>query len=96
MLKLDEQDSIVPNSSSTSPKMKIEIPTKAYIDSLHDENERNGRDLGLAFYDREVDFVKNNQINNFNNNILTNIDSITVKRKPTSDKQLTSKKYVDD
>ena len=41
-LKLDEQGSIVPNSTSTSPKTIIEIPTKAYIDGLNQENERSG------------------------------------------------------
>ena len=37
-LNLDEQDSIIPNSSLTSPKTIIEIATKSYIDSLHEIN----------------------------------------------------------
>ena len=45
-IKLIEQDSIVPKSTLTSPKTTIEIPTKAYFDSLLDENERSRRDLG--------------------------------------------------
>ena len=32
-LKIDEQDSIVPNSSLTLPKTLIELPTKSYVDS---------------------------------------------------------------
>ena len=44
-LDLDNQDSIVLNSTLTTPKTVIEIPTKTYIDSLHDENERARRDL---------------------------------------------------
>ena len=32
-LKLDEQDSIIPNSTLTSPKTTKEIPTKSYVDS---------------------------------------------------------------
>ena len=31
-IKLDEQDSIVPNSSLTLPKAMIKSPTKSYID----------------------------------------------------------------
>ena len=42
--KLAEQDSIVPNSSLTSPKTLIGIPTKPYVESLHEIN-RNRRDL---------------------------------------------------
>ena len=40
--------------------------------------------------------VKNNQGNDFNDNKLTNIDSITVNRNPSSDKELSTKKYIDD
>ena len=39
--------------------------------------------------------VKNNQDNDFNDNKLTNIDSITVNRNPISDNEVTNKKYVD-
>ena len=40
--------------------------------------------------------VKNNQDNDFNDNKLTNIDSITVNRNPTSDNELANKIYIDD
>ena len=39
--------------------------------------------------------VKNNQNNDFNDNKLTNIDSITVIRNPDSDNDVSNKKYVD-
>ena len=39
--------------------------------------------------------VKNNQDNDFNDNKLTNIDSITVNRNPTSDNEVANKKYID-
>ena len=39
--------------------------------------------------------VKNNQDNDFNDNKLTNIDSITVIGNPTSDNELANKKYID-
>ena len=40
--------------------------------------------------------VKNNKDNDLNDNKLTNLDSITVNRNPTSDNELASKKYIDD
>ena len=94
-LKLNEQDSIIPNSILTSPKTIIEIPTKVYIDSLHDENERNRRNFRLAFYNEEVDLVKSNQDNDLNDKKLTNLDSITVNRNPNLDNELSNKKHID-
>ena len=73
-----------------------EVITKAYVDRFHQENERSRRDVGLSFYNEEVDLVKNNQDNNLNDNKLTNIDSITINRNPTSDNELVNKKYLDD
>ena len=43
-----------------------EVITKAYVDQFHNDNERNRRDVGLWFYIEEVDLVKNNQDNEFN------------------------------
>ena len=40
--------------------------------------------------------VKNNQDNDFNDNKLTNINSITIKNNPTDDNHVSNKKYVDD
>ena len=40
--------------------------------------------------------VKNNRDNDFNDNKLTNLDSITVNRNPSLDNELVNKKYVDD
>ena len=94
-LDLDNQDSISLNSTLTSPKTKIEIPTKAYIDSLHEENERSRRDLGIDFYEESSDLTKNNQDNDFNDKKLTNLDSVTVNRNPSLDNELSNKKYID-
>ena len=85
-LKLDEQDSIILNSSLTSPKTIRDLPTKSYVDSLH-ESSRNRRNLSAVF---------NDQDNEFDENKLTNLDSITVKRNPSSDNELANKKYIDD
>ena len=90
-LDLDNQDSIILNSSLTSLKKIIELPTKAYINSLHEENERSRRD----FYDESSNLVKNNQDNDFNDKKLTNIDSITINRNPSSDNEVSNKKYID-
>ena len=95
-LDLNNQDSIILNSTLTSPKTIIEIPTKSYIDSLHEENERSRRDLGIDFYDESNDLVKNNQDNDFNDNKLLNLDSVTVNRNPILDNDLSNKKYIDD
>ena len=73
-----------------------EVITKAYVDQFHQENERSRRDLGIDFYDESSDLVKNNQDIDLNDNKLTNSDSITVNRKPSSDKELANKKYIDD
>ena len=85
-IKLDEQGSIVLNSTLTSPKTIIELPTKSHVDSLHEIN-RNKLDLSSVFNDpdKEVD-----------NNKLTNLDSITVNRNPNSDNERANKKYIDD
>ena len=85
-LKLDEQDYIVPNSSLTLPKTKIEIPDKIYVDSSH-ERSRIRRDLSSVF---------NDQDNEFDNTKLTNLDSISATRDPSSDNELANKKYDDD
>ena len=94
-LDLDNQDSINLNSTLTSPMKKIEIPTKAYIDRLHEENERSRRDLGIDFYDESSDLVKNKQNRDFNDNKLTKLDYITVNINPSSCNEVANKKYID-
>ena len=73
-----------------------EVNTEAYVDQFHQENNQSRRDLGIDFYDESSDLVKNNQENDLNDNKLTNLDSITVNRNPTSDKELCNEKYIDD
>ena len=72
-----------------------EVVTKAYVDQFHQENERSRRDLGIDFYDESNNLVKNNQDNNFNDNKLTNINSITINTNPTDDDHVSNKKYID-
>ena len=84
-LKLDEQDSILLDSILIPPNTIIEIPTKSYVDSLHEIN-RDRRDLSSVFNDQDSEF---------DNNKLTNLDSITVNRDPNLDNELSNKKYVD-
>ena len=73
-----------------------EVNTKAYVDQFNQENERSRRDVGLHFYDESNDLVKNFQDNHLNDKKLTNLDGVTVNRKPASDKEVSNKKYVDD
>ena len=73
-----------------------EVITKAYVDQFHQENESSRRDLGIGVFDESSDLVKNNQDNDFNDNKLTNIDSVTVNRNPISDKEVANRKYIDD
>ena len=84
--KLEEQDSIIPNSSLTSPKTIIEIPTKSHVDRLH-ENSRKTRDLSTVF---------NDQDNEFDNKKITNLDSVSVNRNHSSENEVSNEKYVDD
>ena len=58
--------------------------SKAYVDSLS-ENRKNRRDLSTVF---------NDQDNKFDNDKLTNLDSITVKKDPTSDNEIANKKMM--
>ena len=76
--KLDEQDSIILYSSLKSLKAIIEIPTKAYVDSLS-ENGRNRQDKSKRF---------NHQYDEIDNNKLTNIDTITISRNPTTNDEV--------
>ena len=73
-----------------------EVITKAYVDQFHQENERSRRDVGLDFYNESNDLVKNNQDNDLNDNKLTNFDSVSVNRNPSSDNASANKKYIDD
>ena len=86
MLKLDEQDSIILSFALTTPRTIIELPTKSYVDSLH-ESSRSRRDLSSVF---------NDQYNKIDNKKLTNLGSVTVNRNPRSDVELANKKYVED
>ena len=95
-LDLDNQESIILNSTLTEPKTIIEIPTKDYIDSLQEENERSRRDLGIDFYDESSDLVKNNQSNDFTDNIILNVRSIQINDDPSNDNHVSNKKYIDD
>ena len=80
---LTNLNSITLNTQAVNDNQVI---TKAYVDQLHQENERSRRDVVLQFYDGSSDLVKSNQDNDFNDNKLTNIDSVTVNRNPSSDK----------
>ena len=50
MLKPDEQSCLILKSTSTSPKTIVELPTKSFVDSLH-EGSRKKLDLSSVFND---------------------------------------------
>ena len=81
---------------NTQAQNDNQVITKAYVDQFHQENERSRRDIGLDFYNESSELVKNNQDNDFNDNKLTNIDSIKVNRNPILDNEVSNKKYIDD
>ena len=85
-LRLHEQGSMIFNSTLTSPKKTIKLPTKSYVDSLH-ENSRNSRDLSSVFndQDKEIDKTK-----------VTNLNSVSVNRNYTANNEVSIEKYVDD
>ena len=83
-IKLDKQDSIIFQSTLTSRKAIIEVPTQSNVDSLH-ENSRNRRDLSTVF---------NDQDNELDNKKLTNLDSNTVNRNPYSDNEVSNKRML--
>ena len=86
-------NSITVNTEAVNDNQVI---IKAYVAQFHDDNERNRRDFGLSFYDEEVDLVKNNQDNDLNDKKFTNLDSFVVNREPTSDFEISNKKFIDD
>ena len=68
-----------------------EVITKAYVDQFLQEIDRSLRDVGLDYYDESNCLNENNQDSDLNDNKLTSLDSITVKREPTSDNELSTK-----
>ena len=149
LLRLDTDEkltqyTIVLNSTLTSPKTIIELPTKKYIDNKFNDPSKikntdhadfnnkyldNVRmiavtelpewpnDLTLKFYvdralsellscvnelheinriKRDLSSVFNDQDDEFDNNKLTNLHSVTVNRNPNLDNELANKKYIDD
>ena len=90
-------DIVSSNKVNRIPTREEHLTPKLYVDNsiydiiscvhkLHEIN-RNRRDLSSVF---------NDQDNEFDNNKLTNLDSITVNRDPSSDNKLANKYYIDD
>ena len=90
---LTNTNSITLNTQAVNDNQVI---TKAYVDQFHQDNERSRRDLGIEVYNESSKSVKNNQDNDFNDNKLTNINSITINTTPIDNNHVTNKKYIDD
>ena len=84
------------NTLNKQARKDNKVNTNAYVDQFHNDNERNRRDLGLDFYNESNDLVKNNQENNINDNKIIKVSSITINKNPTSDNEVSPKKYRDD
>ena len=67
--------------------------TKSFVDQFHQGNERTRRDLGTDFYNESSNSVKNNEDYIFNYNDLTNLNSSTFNRNPSSDNELAKEIY---
>ena len=74
----------------------IQVNTKSYVDQFHQENEQSRPDSGIEFYKESSDLRKNNRDNDFNDNKLTDFDSITANRNPRSNNEFANKSFVDD
>ena len=72
-----------------------DLVTLTYVKSLHEDNERSRRDLGLQFYDENDNLVKNNVTNDFNDNKILNIQSIELNNECTNNNHAANKEYVD-
>ena len=77
--KLDEQDSIILNSTLTLPKTKIELPTKNYVDKKSDDPSVIKNPTHVDFNDKNLDNVRFIKVNSF----------------PAIPEHLTAKKFVD-
>ena len=91
--KLTNMNSITLNTQAVNDNQVI---SKAYVDQFHEDNGRTRRDLGLNFFDESDDLAKNKQHNVFNDNNITNLDSVTINRNPNLDHEVANKKYIDD
>ena len=80
---------------NTQALNNIHVITNSYVDQFRQEKEQSGRDLGIEFYDESSDSVRNNQDNDFNDNKITNLESIKIIRVCCSVNELANKKYVD-
>ena len=72
-----------------------DLVTLGYVKSLHEDNERSRRDIGLNFYNESSELVKNNITNDFNDNKILNVQSIEINDEPTNINHACNKEYVD-
>ena len=73
-----------------------QIITKSYVDQIHQATEHSRRDLGIDFYNVSSDLVKKSyEDKSFNDFKLTNLDSFTVNRNPTTNNEFSNERYFD-
>ena len=77
--------STIPQTTPNSePTGDIHAVSKSFVDSSS-QNNRKKRDLSTVFDDQD---------NEFDNNKITNLDKITFKRNPTTDNEVSNKKFL--
>ena len=86
-------NSITLNTQAVNDNLVI---TNSYVDQFNQERVRSRRDLGVDFYIESNGLVKKNQDNDPNDENLTNLDSTTVIRNPSLDKELAIKNDFDE
>ena len=84
------------NNLNTQSVNDNQLLTKSFVDKFHQLNERSRRDLGMDFYNKSNDLVKNKPVKNLNDNKITNLDSVIVNKNPILDNELANRKHVDD
>ena len=62
-LSLNEQDSILLNSTSTSPKTIKEVPTKIYVDNIINDPSKTRNNAHVDFKDKNLDNVRFVKVN---------------------------------
>ena len=68
--------------------------TQSYVDQFRQNKERSTRNLRIDFYSESSDPGKNTHNNKFNDYKLTNIDSTTAIRNPSSNNEIANKKIL--
>ena len=74
---------------------KNQVVAKSDVNQFHQGNDWSRTDLGIHFCIESNDLFKNDHDKNFNDYRLISLDSITVRRDPSSDNELPNRKFFE-